>query len=86
MHFIRMSVIIATGSTYANVSQNSTSLVVSWRLRHIQLVERIIGIAWALAEVRIVSLKLTLERHFPELWEARLLPSEVWLRSLRSRY
>jgi len=53
-------------------------LVVSWRLRHIQLVERIIGIrigTWGSAGASY--LKLTLEKKFfPELWEARTLLTE----------
>jgi aminocarboxymuconate-semialdehyde decarboxylase len=50
-------------------------LVVSWRLRHIQLVERTIGINMGTGGSAGASyLKLTLEKKFfPELWEARTL-------------
>jgi aminocarboxymuconate-semialdehyde decarboxylase len=50
-------------------------LVVSWRLRHIQLVERIIGIRMGTGGTSGSSyLKLTLDKKFfPELWEARTL-------------
>jgi aminocarboxymuconate-semialdehyde decarboxylase len=50
-------------------------LVVSWRLRHIQLVERIIGIRMGTGGSAGASyLKLTLDKKFfPELWEARTL-------------
>src|SRR5579863_1120613 len=50
-------------------------LVVSWRLRHIQLVERIIGIRMGTGGSAGSSyLKLTLDKKFfPELWEARTL-------------
>jgi tryptophan 2,3-dioxygenase len=50
-------------------------LVVSWRLRHIQLVERIIGIRVGTGGSSGSSyLKLTLDKKFfPELWEARTL-------------
>ena len=50
-------------------------LVVSWRLRHIQLVERIIGIRIGTGGSAGASyLKLTLDKKFfPELWEARTL-------------
>lgn len=53
-------------------------LVVSWRLRHIQLVERIIGIRKGTGGSAGSSyLKLTLDkRFFPELWEARTLLTE----------
>jgi aminocarboxymuconate-semialdehyde decarboxylase len=53
-------------------------LVVSWRLRHIQLVERIIGIRMGTGGSAGSSyLKLTLEKKFfPELWEARTLLTE----------
>lgn len=53
-------------------------LVVSWRLRHIQLVERIIGIRMGTGGSAGTSyLKLTLEKKFfPELWEARTLLTE----------
>jgi aminocarboxymuconate-semialdehyde decarboxylase len=48
-------------------------LVVSWRLRHIQLVERIIGVRMGTGGSAGSSyLKLTLDKKFfPELWEAR---------------
>lgn len=50
-------------------------LVVSWRLRHIQLVERIIGVRTGTGGSAGSSyLKLTLDKKFfPELWEARTL-------------
>jgi aminocarboxymuconate-semialdehyde decarboxylase len=50
-------------------------LVVSWRLRHIQLVERVIGIRMGTGGSAGASyLKLTLDKKFfPELWEARTL-------------
>jgi aminocarboxymuconate-semialdehyde decarboxylase len=50
-------------------------LVVSWRLRHIQLVERIIGVRMGTGGSTGSSyLKLTLDKKFfPELWEARTL-------------
>jgi aminocarboxymuconate-semialdehyde decarboxylase len=53
-------------------------LVVSWRLRHIQLVERIIGIRMGTGGSTGASyLKLTLDKKFfPELWEARTLLNE----------
>ena len=53
-------------------------LIVSWRLRHIQLVERIIGIRMGTGGTAGASyLKLTLDKKFfPELWEARTLLSE----------
>jgi len=53
-------------------------LVVSWRLRHIQLVERIIGIRMGTGGTAGSSyLKLTLDKKFfPELWEARTLLTE----------
>jgi aminocarboxymuconate-semialdehyde decarboxylase len=53
-------------------------LVVSWRLRHIQLVERIIGIRMGTGGSAGSSyLKLTLDKKFfPELWEARTLLTE----------
>jgi aminocarboxymuconate-semialdehyde decarboxylase len=53
-------------------------LVVSWRLRHIQLVERIIGIRLGTGGSAGASyLKLTLDKKFfPELWEARTLLTE----------
>jgi tryptophan 2,3-dioxygenase len=53
-------------------------LVVSWRLRHIQLVERIIGFRVGTGGSAGASyLKLTLDKKFfPELWEARTLLTE----------
>jgi aminocarboxymuconate-semialdehyde decarboxylase len=50
-------------------------LVVSWRLRHIQLVERVIGARIGTGGSAGSSyLKLTLDKKFfPELWEARTL-------------
>jgi aminocarboxymuconate-semialdehyde decarboxylase len=53
-------------------------LVVSWRLRHIQLVERIIGVRTGTGGSAGASdLKLTLDKKFfPELWEARTLLTE----------
>jgi aminocarboxymuconate-semialdehyde decarboxylase len=53
-------------------------LVVSWRLRHIQLVERIIGVRLGTGGSAGASyLKLTLDKKFfPELWEARTLLTE----------
>jgi aminocarboxymuconate-semialdehyde decarboxylase len=53
-------------------------LVVSWRLRHIQLVERIIGTRVGTGGSAGSSyLKLTLDKKFfPELWEARTLLTE----------
>ncbi len=53
-------------------------LVVSWRLRHIQMVERIIGVRIGTGGSAGSSyLKLTLDKKFfPELWEARTLLTE----------
>jgi tryptophan 2,3-dioxygenase len=53
-------------------------LVVSWRLRHIQLVERVIGARIGTGGSAGSSyLKLTLDKKFfPELWEARTLLTE----------
>jgi len=53
-------------------------LVVSWRLRHIQLVERVIGARTGTGGSAGSSyLKLTLDKKFfPELWEARTLLTE----------
>jgi aminocarboxymuconate-semialdehyde decarboxylase len=53
-------------------------LVVSWRLRHIQLVERTIGVRMGTGGSTGVSyLKHTLDKKFfPELWEARTLLTE----------
>jgi len=53
-------------------------LIVSWRLRHIQLVERTIGVRMGTGGSAGASyLKLTLDKKFfPELWEARTLLTE----------
>jgi aminocarboxymuconate-semialdehyde decarboxylase len=53
-------------------------LIVSWRLRHIQLVERVIGARMGTGGSAGSSyLKLTLDKKFfPELWEARTLLTE----------
>ena len=53
-------------------------LLVSWRLRHIQMVERTIGMRTGTGGSSGVSyLKGTLDKKFfPELWEARSLMSE----------
>jgi len=53
-------------------------LVVSWRLRHIQVVERTIGVRMGTGGSAGSSyLKLTLDKKFfPELWEARTLLTE----------
>jgi len=53
-------------------------LVVSWRLRHIQLVERVIGVRMGTGGTPGSSyLKHTLDKKFfPELWEARTLLTE----------
>jgi aminocarboxymuconate-semialdehyde decarboxylase len=53
-------------------------LVVSWRLRHIQLVERVIGARMGTGGSPGASyLKHTLDKKFfPELWEARTLLTE----------
>lgn len=53
-------------------------LVVSWRLRHVQLVERIIGARMGTGGSAGSSyLRLTLDKKFfPELWEARTLLTE----------
>lgn len=53
-------------------------LIVSWRLRHIQLVERTIGVRMGTGGTAGSSyLKLTLDKKFfPELWEARTLLTE----------
>jgi tryptophan 2,3-dioxygenase len=54
-------------------------LLVSWRLRHIQMVERMIGSRIGTAGSQGASyLKVTLDKKFfPELWEARTLLTEV---------
>ena len=53
-------------------------LIVSWRLRHIQMVERTIGIRLGTGGSSGASyLKVTLDKKFfPELWEARTLLTE----------
>jgi aminocarboxymuconate-semialdehyde decarboxylase len=53
-------------------------LLVSWRLRHIQMVERTIGVRMGTGGSAGSSyLKLTLDKKFfPELWEARTLLTE----------
>jgi tryptophan 2,3-dioxygenase len=53
-------------------------LIVSWRLRHIQMVERTIGIRMGTGGSSGASyLKGTIDKKFfPELWEARSLMSE----------
>ena len=53
-------------------------LIVSWRLRHIQLVERVIGVRMGTGGSAGSSyLKLTLDKKFfPELWEARTMLAE----------
>lgn len=53
-------------------------LIVSWRLRHIQMVERTIGLRMGTGGSSGASyLKGTIEKKFfPELWEARSLMSE----------
>lgn len=54
-------------------------LLVSWRLRHIQMVERIIGMRMGTGGSSGASyLRGTLDKKFfPELWEARSLMSEA---------
>jgi tryptophan 2,3-dioxygenase len=53
-------------------------LIVAWRLRHIQMVERTIGMSGGTGRSSGVSyLRATLDKKFfPELWEARSLMSE----------
>jgi tryptophan 2,3-dioxygenase len=53
-------------------------LLVSWRLRHIQMIERTIGVRPGTGGSSGASyLKLTLENKvFPELWEARTMLTE----------
>ncbi len=53
-------------------------LIVSWRLRHIQMVERTIGARMGTGGSAGASyLKGTIDKKFfPELWEARSLMSE----------
>lgn len=54
-------------------------LMVSWRLRHIQMVERTIGVRMGTGGSGGAShLKVTLDKKFfPELWEARTMLIEV---------
>lgn len=54
-------------------------LIVSWRLRHIQMIERTIGIRMGTGGSSGASyLKMTLDKKFfPELWEARSLLTEI---------
>jgi len=54
-------------------------LIVSWRLRHIQMVERTIGVRLGTGGSSGASyLKMTLDKKFfPELWEARTMLNEV---------
>lgn len=53
-------------------------LIVSWRLRHIQMVERTIGVRIGTGGSSGASyLKMTLDKKFfPELWEARTMLTE----------
>lgn len=53
-------------------------LIVSWRLRHIQMIERTIGVRLGTGGSSGASyLKMTLDKKFfPELWEARTLLTE----------
>ena len=53
-------------------------LIVSWRLRHIQMVERTIGFRSGTGGSAGASyLKMTLDKKFfPELWEARSMLTE----------
>lgn len=54
-------------------------LIVSWRLRHIQMVERTIGVRLGTGGSSGASyLKMTLDKKFfPELWEARTMLTEI---------
>jgi tryptophan 2,3-dioxygenase len=54
-------------------------LIVSWRLRHIQMVERTIGVRIGTGGSSGASyLKMTLDKKFfPELWEARTMLTEA---------
>lgn len=54
-------------------------LIVSWRLRHIQMVERTIGVRWGTGGSSGASyLKATLDKKFfPELLEARTMLTEI---------
>jgi len=53
-------------------------LIVSWRLRHIQMIERTIGVRLGTGGSSGASyLKMTLDKKFfPELWEARTMLTE----------
>jgi tryptophan 2,3-dioxygenase len=53
-------------------------LIVSWRLRHIQMIERTIGVRMGTGGSSGASyLKVTLDKKFfPELWEARTMLTE----------
>ena len=54
-------------------------LIVGWRLRHIQMVERTIGVRMGTGGSSGASyLKMTLDKKFfPELWEARTMLTEA---------
>ncbi len=54
-------------------------LIVSWRLRHIQMIERTIGVRLGTGGSSGASyLKMTLDKKFfPELWEARTMLTEA---------
>ncbi len=54
-------------------------LIVSWRLRHIQMIERTIGVRLGTGGSSGASyLKMTLDKKFfPELWEARTMLTEI---------
>jgi tryptophan 2,3-dioxygenase len=54
-------------------------LIVSWRLRHIQMIERTIGVRLGTGGSSGASyLKVTLDKKFfPELWEARTMLTEI---------
>jgi tryptophan 2,3-dioxygenase len=54
-------------------------LIVSWRLRHIQMVERTIGVRLGTGGSSGASyLKMTLDKKFfPELWDARTMLTEI---------
>ena len=54
-------------------------LIVSWRLRHIQMIERTIGVRLGTGGSSGASyLKMTLDKKFfPELWEARTMLTET---------
>ncbi|NOT61894.1 MAG: tryptophan 2,3-dioxygenase [Acidobacteria bacterium] len=70
----------AHGRAWLDVCERLTEfdeLLVSWRLRHIQMIERTIGVRMGTGGSSGASyLKLTLEKKvFPELWEARTMLS-----------